>query len=471
MRIATLRRALPLVTAMLLAPLSSGCAATGAAAGDTTALHAGDRGSKIPEGASLAELARLAVSEDPGLASAAIARLRARGQAGLDALFEAHAAVVLRLSLPAGPAGDPEALRVRGALERVARQRDAHASRLFWYTDLAEAERAAQAAGKPILSLRLLGNLDEELSCANSRFFRTALYPNAKIGEALRTRFVLHWKSERPAPKVTIDFGDGRKLERTVTGNSVHYILDSHGRVVDALPGMFAPEAFARGLEDARAAFAATSGLGDDERREALRAYHARQRDALTASWAALVGVPFAAPPAPRTSASPTPPASVAVPTAVSKMAVETPIVQALQGDVVPLPSPATPYAWNALLAQQDTRLDAASRAFMRSKIAADVDLEGHAMKPLDDAAFARRVAAFERSIAEDTVRNEYSMHRVLHDWMAMTPPPEEMEAFNTRVYASLFLTPRSDPWLGLLVKDGYSGIPGDGVRIAAPSR
>jgi hypothetical protein len=53
---------------------------------------------------------------------------------------------------------------------------------------------------------------------------------------------------------------------------------------------------------------------------------------------------------------------------------------------------------------------------------------------------------------------------------MAMTPAPEQMEPFNERVYASLFLTPRSDPWLGLLVKDGYSGIAREGVRLA-PSR
>jgi DNA-binding transcriptional regulator/RsmH inhibitor MraZ len=411
------------------------------------------------------------VSEDRDAASAAIARLRAAGQPGLDALFDAHAAAVQRLLSPAGPASDPEALRVREALEKVARQRDAHASRLYWYTDLAEAERAARATGRPILSLRLLGDLDEELSCANSRFFRTALYPNKDIGELLRSRFVLHWKSERPAPRVTIDFGDGRKLTRTITGNSIHYVLDAQGRVVDALPGMYGPAAFARGLRTALEAYESTASLGDPERQEALRSYHARQRDALAAAWAALLGVPFTPPPSPRTSDSAAPPANVAAPTAVSKMIVEAPIVQAVQGEVVPLslPSPAQPTAWQNLLTQhqEDTRLDAASRAFMRSKIAADVDLEGHAMRPLSDAAFERRVAAFERSITEDTVRNEYGMHRVLHEWMAMTPAPDEIEPFNRRVYASLFLTPRSDPWLGLLVKDTYSGIPREGVQLA----
>lgn len=416
-------------------------------------------------------LARDAVSEDRAVARAAVARLRAQGPSGLQALFAAHPAAIARLALPSGPATDPEALRVREALEKVARQRDAHASQLYWYTDLEQAKAAAKASQRPILSLRLLGNLDEELSCANSRFFRTALYPNAKIRELLSRSFVLHWKSERPAPRVTVDFGDGRKLERTVTGNSIHYVLDSDGRLIDALPGMYGPAAFLRGLDEAYAVFDRTSNLASDDRREALRDYHAGKRESLSASWAALIGVPFAPPPAPRTSTAAAPPANVAIPTAMTKGVVEQPIVQSVQGPVVPLPTPASAAAWSILLERHaaDTRLDAASRAFMRSKIAAEVDLDGRAMTPLDDAAFERKVAAFEAAITEDTVRNEYGMHRVLHDWLALTPPPEDLERFNSQVYASLFLTPRSDPWLGLLVKDVYSGIEREGVRLPAP--
>lgn len=450
----------------LTLPLLAGCAAQIGAP-----IAPAPERAAVPDDGSLPGLAAAAVSEDRQGAAAAIARLRAAGPAGLDALFEAHAAAIARLGSPSGPAVDPEALRVREALEKVARQRDVHASRLYWYTDLGEARRAARASGKPILSLRLLGDLDDELSCANSRFFRTALYPNAKIGEALRSRFVLHWKSERPAPRVTIDFGDGRRLERTVTGNSIHYVLDPEGRVVDALPGMYGPAAFLRGLDDAEGAYRTTSELPDEERREALRAYHARQRDRLIGAWATLIGVPFGQPLQPRTSDAPAPGAEVAVMTAVPKARVEAPIIEAIQSaPVVPLPDPTNAFAWAALLGQHaaDARLDAAGRAFMRAKIATEVDLDGRAMAPLGGAAFERKLAAFERAIAEDTVRNEYGMHRVLHEWLAMTPPSEDLEGFNQRVYASLFLTPRSDPWLGLLVKDVYSGIEGEGVRVEA---
>src|SRR5215467_2769827 len=123
---------------------------------------------------------------------------------------------------------------------------------LFWFTDLEAAITEARRSRRPILSLRLLGRLDEELSCANSRFFRKLLYPEPRINKLLRDGFVLHWQSLRPVPLVTIDFGDGRVIRRTLTGNSVHLVLDPDGRAVDALPGLFAPSVFLELLVEAR---------------------------------------------------------------------------------------------------------------------------------------------------------------------------------------------------------------------------
>src|ERR1041385_1299529 len=129
-------------------------------------------------------------------------------------------------------------------LDRLCAQKDAHTSLLFWHTDMASAIAEARRTKKPILSLRLLGRLDEELSCANSRFFRKLLYPQPQINVLLRDHFVLHWQTVRPVPKVTIDFGDGRKVEKTLTGNSAHIVLDPEGRPADALPGLFSPSVF-----------------------------------------------------------------------------------------------------------------------------------------------------------------------------------------------------------------------------------
>ena len=109
----------------------------------------------------------------------AVARARARGPEGLAAYVSAHAAVLAR-----GPA-DPAWPRVTAALDAIAAQKDAAFARLYWYTDLEAAKAAARASGRPILSLRLLGRLDEELSCANSRYFRTVLYADPAVAKFL----------------------------------------------------------------------------------------------------------------------------------------------------------------------------------------------------------------------------------------------------------------------------------------------
>jgi len=190
--------------------------------------------------------ARQALAADTATASNAVTALRGFGQAGLNALLSAHETLIARHN-----EDDPQWKRLRAALDAVGGQRDCYASRLFWRTNFDDAKAEAQRTGKPILSLRLLGNLDEELSCANSRFFRTTLYANKEVSDYLRDHFVLHWKSVRPVPHITIDFGDGRKIDRTITGNSIHYVLDAKGEVIDALPGLYGAPAFLTGLKNA----------------------------------------------------------------------------------------------------------------------------------------------------------------------------------------------------------------------------
>jgi hypothetical protein len=243
----------------------------------------------------------------------------------------------------------PEWARLRAEIDAAAHQRDAAWSGLYWYTSLPEALAAAQRAGKPVLSLRLLGRLDEELSCANSRYFRTALYANATVSDELRRNWILHWESVRPAPKVTIDFGDGRVLTRTVTGNSLHYVLDADGKARDVIPGLWGPREFLRRLREDKGAAAST--------------------------------------------------------------------------------------------------LDSSSRRLMRAKA-----------PRMDDASFARLVAAFERTLADDTRRNA-AMRLVILPWLAGSP---SLPALTDRIYRDAFLTPRSDPWLGLLAPDTYAAIEGD---------
>jgi hypothetical protein len=198
------------------------------------------------------ELARDAASDNPVTAAEAVKTLRAMGKDGLESLFVKYAGEIKQF----GETGSTNEnwTRIAAAIDTVAMQRDAYASHLYWYTSIEHAKAEAKRTGKPILSLRLLGNLNEEFSCANSRLFRSILYSNSEIAKYLSENYVLHWKSVRPAPKVTIDFGDGRKIERTLTGNSIHYVLDANGQIIDALPGLYSPQSFLKFITGARAA-------------------------------------------------------------------------------------------------------------------------------------------------------------------------------------------------------------------------
>jgi hypothetical protein len=78
---------------------------------------------------------------------------------------------------------------------------------------------------------------------------------------------------------------------------------------------------------------------------------------------------------------------------------------------------------------------------------------------------FAALVKNFQELIALDTVRNEYLLHTKLYPWLLRDPSRNDLEKFNEKVYAELFLTPRTDPWLGLLEKDIYMGIDNGGIQ------
>jgi hypothetical protein len=376
-------------------------------------------------------LARLALSADRAQAEEAIQELRALGPAGLNALLEAHGPALANL-----PQIDPN---LRKALDAVGGQRDCHASRLFWYTDLEAAKTAAQKLGRPILSLRLLGRLDEEFSCANSRFFRTTLYPNKEISELLRNEFVLHWESERPAPRITVDFGDGRKLERTITGNSIHYVLAADGGVVEALPGLYGPKAFLRELRAAADVAQQYAKLEAEARAEFLHVYHGKRLDAAVADWSSELAQ-------------------------VTGRRIANPARSSLEKEM-------TPELWTALarLHREDARLDRDSGLLIRAKNprAADAGRIAVSKMAVEDP-LLRAMGEFERSIAEDTVRNEYLLHTQIHEWFRGGESGiTDLRQLNHRVYGSLFLMPASDPWLGLRPVNVYSGLELDGVSMA----
>jgi hypothetical protein len=426
---------------------------------------------KSTDAKSLASLARQAADTNPSRAADAIEQLRAAGPAGLDALFDAYGDHIQRQLRPNATA-DESWERIRTALDLVARQRDAYASHLYWYTNFDEAKAAARASGKPILSLRLLGKLNEEYSCANSRFFRTTLYPNAEVSDYLRAHFILHWQSVRPVPRITIDMGDGRRIERTITGNSIHYVLDADGNPIDALPGLYGAKAFLRELGRAESAELQAAKLNGAERAAFLNNYHSTRLTQIQANWARDLAIVN---PAPRVTASASQPDAVAASfVTISKTGVEAPMLRAGAETSLPqqrntLDAMSTDATWQkiASIHQEDAALDASAIRLISFKQPAPTAAEAMLVttsKMVQESPMVRMLNTLRRSIAEDTVRNEYGLHSRIHEWFANGWVPANLDALNSRVYAELFLTPNSDPWLGLAPTDAFSALDGGGL-------
>jgi hypothetical protein len=408
-----------------------------------------------------------AVSADAVVAKKAQDQLRQLGPHGLELLEQRFAKEIA--AHRGGASSDTSWKRIALALDRVGGQYDNYASGLYWYTDLEEARKAARASGRPILSLRLLGRLDEDLSCANSRFFRTTLYPSAEVNELLKNGFILHWESVRPAPRVTIDFGDGRKLERTITGNSIHYILDADGKIVDALPGLYSAKVFTAELNHAAGAVKHARATGAPDYKAYQKATEARLLQAwahdihtindyevlpsdqeLSGSvveqhmnddkWQQVAQLHWNElgfdPTVSELMGRKFPDARAAAPIAVSKMAVEGPLLQAVDR---------TPGTYHA------EPLPTAQRA-----------LPVAAAKAMVETPMMRAFANLSETVLLDTVKNNYMRRTKILAFLAESRSTS-LSQINDWVYASIFLTPREDPWLGLAPPDVYTAIDNNG--------
>ncbi|HEX6862864.1 MAG TPA: hypothetical protein VF414_08620 [Thermoanaerobaculia bacterium] len=408
-------------------------------------------------GDDLAQVARslVAKSEMDAAALAAVATLRSAGPAGMEAV---SALAEAEPALAKSPA-------FQTALDAVCAQKDCAASRLFWYTDLEAAKAAAAKSGKPILSLRLLGRLDEELSCANSRFFRTVLYADESISGRMRADWVLHWQSVRPVPKVTVDFGDGRRLEGTITGNSLHYLLDSRGRVLDAIPGLYAPEIFREALSSGESLARDLRHASDQDFSAALAEHHfnrylslerkiaqllARERrdsrvvadETLSVADATLSAFV-------QRAGTRRPSARQASAATASKNVAESALLRA----VAPEPdAPTVPEDQIVALAarhyyKEHAALGKSSRRLLIEKFGAWVGAGN----------VESSIGRFEELIAEDTARNELLLHAAIHARLSEANGMPDLDELTGWVYESLFLTPPSDPWMGLAPREVYS--------------
>lgn len=401
-------------------------------------------------------LARKAVSENTSKASPAIEELRALGPAGLKILMDQYGDEIQRHVADPSRSSDDQWQRIATALDSVAQQKNSYIAGLYWHTDLEQAKKASAASNKPILSLRLLGKLTDEFSCANSRFFRTVLYSNAEVSAYLREHYVLHWQSVRPVPKVTIDYGDGRKLERTLTGNSIHYVLDSKGTPIEALPGLYGPQAFRRALHDAKSFFQSLAAKTDQQRHFALIRYYEDQHNKISVRWVKdTQQIGGKVPEGFKVVEGFKGEALSIAPLAMTKAVTETTILRAITMAKEELGKVTDEAAWKKIaeLHLSDAVLDSRSIGLIKRH-----------NPMLTEEEMSRLLRKFQESIALDTVRNEYMLHTELYAWLIKYPGRYDVEKLNEKVYASLFLTPHSDPWLGLFSTDVYTALDNGGI-------
>ena len=398
------------------------------------------------------ELAVEAVSSDSTTSSAAIRELREMGPAGLDVLFAKYATEIDAYG-KTGDAGE-DWKRIANALDNTAMQYDSYAAHLYWYTDLEAAKRAAKAQHKPILSLRLLGNLNEEFSCANSRLFRAILYPNEQISKYLRDHYILHWKSVRPAPRITIDFGDGRKIERTITGNSIHYILSEDGDVIDAIPGLYSPAEFMAYLTGADAMNAQLRSVPLSQRAMALMRFRKDNFDRIIAARDAAVkkaGVTLTEPKAGTIAIN-------AAPMAMAKAVVVDEYRILRVYDDFAKYEPAIKFDDWVKLARiyaPELKIDDRSVKFVRRQ---------NAKTGLSEAEFTTLFKKIDDFVALDTTRNDYLFHTKIYQWLNEGKGNMDLEDLNAAVYDKIFQTPNYDKWLGLYSPDVYTALDGNGI-------
>ena len=224
------------------------------------------------------------------------------------------------------------------------------------------------------------------------------------------------------------------------------------GRPLEVLPGLCGPGPFLGWIEESYGLFARLQATANPrQRRWELRSHHAGAFNRLVTSWQRdLATIGAADGDTAVTDAVVRPTALAAAPVAVTKALVEFPMV--------------------AMMAPLGDRLAAGTDKTLWPDLA-ELYRDGARLAPSSLAVMARKTTVtpamidrFERSLAEDAVRNEYVFHRRIHQWFA-AGEVQSLPELTERVYDELFLTPDEDPWLGLLPAGTYAALENNGVR------
>jgi hypothetical protein len=73
--------------------------------------------------------------------------------------------------------------------------------------------------------------------------------------------------------------------------------------------------------------------------------------------------------------------------------------------------------------------------------------------------------ADLEKRVAGDTLINQYALQPMVTRLFARGMG-EDFEQLNKVIYSDVFVTPRSDAWLGMAQPGGFTGLPADGLSV-----
>lgn len=150
------------------------------------------------------------------------------------------------------------------------------------------------------------------------------LFSQTDLAQYLDTYFECSWESVAPVPRVTVSFGDGHVLERTLHGNIATWLCTPDGEVFEVIPGLVDAEAYRLRLNEALVAYAQLTAAPD--RASAVVEHNLRRAERLEQLRAADEQARLLATVLPTT------------PGFDSKMAIETPVESALGLVVTPTP-------------------------------------------------------------------------------------------------------------------------------------
>jgi len=107
------------------------------------------------------------------------------------------------------------------------------------------------------------------------------LFSRADVAGLIDACFEPVWEMVRTVPRVTIDFGNGRVVRRTLHGNIATYVCNSDGKVLDVLPGIYEPQAYMAQLTQFTYLAKYVKQAPSGQQAAKLSVYHEAQRAAL----------------------------------------------------------------------------------------------------------------------------------------------------------------------------------------------